>query len=67
MYKFLILTAALVFSGNSLHANAANIDKSVLEAFAKPSQYLDVKISPTGQYLASTSRNKDDTISLTAE
>ncbi len=41
------------------------IDKAVLEAYSKPSQYLNVKISPEGTYLASTGRNDDGVVVLT--
>lgn len=38
----------------------ADVNKQVLEAYANPSLYLDIKISPDGTYLASTSRDKED-------
>lgn len=50
---------AFAFSAN------ADVKTPVLESFAKHSQYLDIKISPDGKYLASTSRDDDGTIFLT--
>ena len=49
----------------SFNSWAVSVDKPVLDAYAKHSQYIDIKLSPTGQYLASTSRNDEGVISLT--
>lgn len=58
----LVILASLF--GWSAGVNAVEIDKDLLEAYAKPSQYIDVQISPSGKYLASTSRNDDGVVSL---
>ena len=56
-----IMLGSLAFA---LSANA-DVKTPVLESFAKHSQYLDIKISPDGKYLASTSRDDDGTVFLT--
>jgi dipeptidyl aminopeptidase/acylaminoacyl peptidase len=60
--RLMIFTFALV-GANATDAVTVNTD--LLSAYAKPSQYMDIKISPTGEYLASTSRNDEGTVSLT--
>ena len=62
MYKYFVLVSILL---TSLATHGATANKAVLESYAKPSQFTDVKISPTGEYLASTSRNEEGTVSLT--
>ena len=57
---FLLLILCVGFNGWALEINNA-----VLNTYAKHAQYIDIKISPTGKYLASTSRNNDGVISLT--
>ncbi|BDF93948.1 S9 family peptidase [Pseudoalteromonas sp. KAN5] len=47
------------------NASALTINDNVLQAYAKHSQYIDIKFSPDGKYLASTSRNEEGIISLT--
>ena len=49
----------------STHIAQAKVNKKLLETYSKPSQYLDIQISPDGGYLASTSRTEDGEISLT--
>ncbi|NMR25273.1 S9 family peptidase [Pseudoalteromonas sp. NEC-BIFX-2020_015] len=44
---------------------ASNINMPVLEAYAKHAQYIDIKLSPGGEYLAATSRDIEGVISLT--
>lgn len=44
---------------------SASIDTDILESYAKHAQYLDVKISPEGDYLAATSRISDGSVQLT--
>ena len=61
MYRLIFLLALL----SSFFTHAAKVDDSILSAYAKHSQFIDIKISPTGDYLASTSRNNDGIISLT--
>lgn len=41
------------------------VDNDILEAYSKSSLYLDIKISPDGKYLASTSRDENGVILLT--
>lgn len=41
------------------------INDELFELYARPSQYLDVKISPGGDYLAATSRTAKGTVQLT--
>jgi len=60
-FVFLI---AIIFYNSAVIADI-KIDKKVLEAYSKPSQYLDVRISPKGTYLASTGRNNDGVVLLT--
>ena len=61
MYRLFFLLA--LFS--SFVVNAGKVDEAILSAYAKHSQFIDIKISPTGEYLASTSRNDEGIISLT--
>ncbi|MBE1286693.1 MAG: prolyl oligopeptidase family serine peptidase [Alteromonadaceae bacterium] len=56
-----IVGASLLFTS----ALQAKVNTKLLEAYSKPSQYLDIQISPDGSYLASTSRTEDGEISLT--
>jgi dipeptidyl aminopeptidase/acylaminoacyl peptidase len=65
MYKLIIVITTLLLGSTLNTANAVSINQEILEAYSKPSQFIDVKISPTGQYLASTSRNDENTVSLT--
>lgn len=57
---FFIAITLLVFD-----VKALSVKNTVLEAYAKHEQYIDIKISPSGQYLASTSRNEEGVVSLT--
>lgn len=59
--KKLVLFIILVF----FITPAMAVNKNILEAYAKHSQYLDIKISPSGQYLASTSRDEAGIVLLT--
>lgn len=59
--RLVVLTLALLGSNPSI----AKVNSDLLTAYAKPAQYIDIKISPTGEYLASTSRNEEGTVSLT--
>ena len=49
----------------SFNVSAVKVEQSVLYAYAKHSQFIDIKISPSGDYIASTSRNDEGVISLT--
>ena len=49
----------------SFNVSAVKVEQSVLSAYAKHSQFIDIKISPSGDYIASTSRNDEGVISLT--
>ncbi len=44
---------------------AAEIKQNVLENYARHAQFLDVKISPKGNYLAATARDEDGAVQLT--
>ncbi|MCQ8877114.1 S9 family peptidase [Pseudoalteromonas shioyasakiensis] len=57
-----LLLLSLFFNFNCF---AVTIKSDVLQAYAKHSQYIDIKLSPDGKYLASTSRNNEGIISLT--
>lgn len=46
-------------------AGAAEVKQDVLEAYARHAQFMDIKISPGGQYLAATSRNAEGKVLLT--
>ena len=56
-----IMLGSLAFS----FSTNAEVKTPVLEAFAKHSQYLQIKISPDGKYLASTSRDDEGVVFLT--
>ncbi|MDY6975311.1 MAG: S9 family peptidase, partial [Pseudomonadota bacterium] len=56
-----IVLGSLAFSCTSY----ADVQQPIIESYAKHAQYLDIKISPEGTYLASTSRSEDGLISLT--
>ncbi|MEC9318382.1 MAG: S9 family peptidase, partial [Pseudomonadota bacterium] len=43
----------------------AQVKEDVLTKYAKPSQFLDIKISPEGNYLAATSRTDEGKVRLT--
>jgi len=60
------LLGALTFGSLSASQPAlADVDKNVLQNFARHSQYLDIQISPEGTYLASTSRGENGVVFLT--
>ncbi|MBG22866.1 MAG: peptidase S9 [Idiomarinaceae bacterium] len=63
MKKFLLL-GLIAFSSSSI-AQDLEINDELLELYARPAQYLDVKISPGGDYLAATSRTEKGTVQLT--
>jgi dipeptidyl aminopeptidase/acylaminoacyl peptidase len=64
--RLILLAGAILLGSLSLSFSAlSKVDKSLLEAYARPSQYLDIKISPNGTYLASTSRGEDGVVLLT--
>ena len=46
----------------SFNVSAVKVEQSVLSAYAKHSQFIDIKISPSGDYIASTSRNDEGVI-----
>ncbi|QZN91532.1 alpha/beta hydrolase family protein [Idiomarina abyssalis] len=58
-----ILCLLLCFA--PLQAIADTSDKSVLEDYAKHAQFMNIKISPQGNYLAATSRTPEGSINLT--
>lgn len=62
MIKRLITT--VLACGLVTSATAASYDNDILEKYAKHSQFLSIKISPEGNYLAATSRDEDGTIFL---
>ncbi len=65
-YSMVFLIWISFLSSTTMAFNAyAETNKGLLEAYAKPSQYLDINISPNGTYLASTSRNAEGAILLT--
>ncbi|MDN7126867.1 alpha/beta hydrolase family protein [Pseudidiomarina terrestris] len=61
-YSILVGLAALVIPALSF---SSTVDTELLENYAKHAQYLDVKISPKGDYLAATSRITDGSVQLT--
>jgi len=61
----LLVITTLLGSLTFTSAAQAKINTPLLEAYAKHSQYLDIKISPDGTYLASTSRGEDGVVFLT--
>lgn len=61
-YSILIGLVALAIPVLSF---SSTVDTELLEKYAKHSQYLDVKISPEGDYLAATSRIADGSVQLT--
>jgi len=58
-----ILCLLLCFA--PLQAIADTSNKSVLEDYAKHAQFMNIKISPQGNYLAATSRTPEGSINLT--
>ncbi|WP_445428246.1 alpha/beta hydrolase family protein [Alishewanella sp. HL-SH05] len=56
LYSFLLLIASCL-----IVVQAQNL---TLEDYARPAQFLDIKISPTGKYLAATSRSDEGNIYL---
>ncbi|MFC0444285.1 prolyl oligopeptidase family serine peptidase [Pseudidiomarina halophila] len=61
-YSIFLGLAALVIPALSF---SSTVDTELLEKYAKHAQYLDVKISPEGDYLAATSRITDGSVQLT--
>jgi dipeptidyl aminopeptidase/acylaminoacyl peptidase len=62
LYLVSFATFCVLVNSNDVMAKA---NKSILEAYSKPLQYLNVTISPNGDYLASSSRNEYGVILLT--
>jgi len=62
LYLVSFTTFCVLVNSNDVMAKT---NKSILEAYSKPSQYLNVTISPNGDYLASSSRNDDGVVLLT--
>lgn len=62
--KKLILLGLIALSSSAL-AQDVEINDELLELYARPAQYLDVKLSPGGDYLAATSRTEKGTVQLT--
>ena len=60
MRTMILLLAMLVPATYANTQDSAN----TLEAYAKASQFIDIKISPTGSYLAATSRGEDGNVFL---
>lgn len=60
MRTMILLLAMLVPATYANTQGSAN----TLEAYAKASQFIDIKISPTGSYLAATSRGEDGNVFL---
>ncbi|CAB0151264.1 Dipeptidyl aminopeptidase BIII [Pseudidiomarina piscicola] len=60
--SILIGLAALAIPALSF---SSTVDTELLESYAKHAQYLDVKISPKGDYLAATARTEDGSVQLT--
>ena len=56
---------ALMLPTASFSSEVSDVNTELLENYAKHPQYLDVKISPEGDYLAATSRTPDGTVQLT--
>lgn len=54
--------AALALSTSATYADG--IERISLEDFARHSQFNNIKISPTGEYLAATTRSSDGTVRL---
>lgn len=59
LLKVLLLTPILAFSSPGI--SQASIS---LEEYAKPAQFIDIKISPTGRYLAATSLGETGNVYL---
>lgn len=60
--KKIIATLTLVMF--SLPSQAAEIKTAVLENYAKPAQFMNIKISPDGSYLAATARDNEGSVQL---
>lgn len=63
--KYSSLVMGLAALAVPMLTNSAEVKTELLENYAKHSQYLDVKISPRGDYLAATSRNEEGSVLLT--
>jgi len=63
--KYSSLVMGLAALAVPMLTNGAEVKTELLESYAKHSQYLDVKISPRGDYLAATSRNEEGSVLLT--
>ncbi|HET8817087.1 MAG TPA: prolyl oligopeptidase family serine peptidase [Pseudidiomarina sp.] len=48
----------------SLPTSATDIQTTILENYAKPAQFIDIKISPKGSYLAATARDNEGSVQL---
>lgn len=65
IWSLFIIYLSIAIAGLSTFEISAKVNTELLEKYAKPSQYLDIKISPEGTYLASTSRSEDGVVLLT--
>jgi len=64
--KFLVKSMLLAISMSTAATSvAADVKQSVLEKYAKHAQFMDLKISPNGEYLAATSRDENGDVQLT--
>ncbi len=61
----LIFVIFLLSPAFGIDAQAATTAQISLEEFAKKAQFLDIKISPDGKYIAATSREDSGSVFLT--
>lgn len=62
--KTFLLTGLIAVS-TAFSAHSAEINDDLLDLYSRHAQYLDVEISPGGDYLAATSRTEKGTVQLT--
>ncbi len=61
MKKYLFALAALAATGSAWAEGAAKVPELPIDTFMKHAAFLDVKISPDGEYLAATALATEDT------
>lgn len=58
------IIASIAFILVSMSSHAVEIKTAILENYAKPAQFISIKISPDGSYLAATARDNEGSVQL---